>query len=71
MEAYEDALNQTSRPWAPWFAIPADEKPFMRLEVAKIIVETLEKMSPKYPEVDDDVRERLMAYREQLIGEKG
>ena len=71
MEAYEDALNQTSRPWAPWFAIPADEKPFMRLEVAKIIVETLEKMSPKYPEVDDDVRERLMAYREQLMGEKG
>lgn len=69
MEAYEDALNQTSRPWAPWFSIPADEKPYMRLKVAEIIVETLEKMAPKYPEVNDDVRKRLMAYREQLASE--
>ena len=69
MEAYEDALNQTSRPWAPWFSIPADEKPYMRLKVAEIIVETLEKMSPKYTEVNDEVRERLMAYREQLASE--
>ncbi|GAB5546402.1 MAG: polyphosphate kinase 2 family protein [Sandaracinaceae bacterium] len=69
MEAYEDALNQTSRPWAPWFSIPADEKPYMRLKVAEIIVETLEKMAPKYPEVNDEVRKRLMAYREQLASE--
>ncbi|MCA9614568.1 MAG: hypothetical protein KC586_17550, partial [Myxococcales bacterium] len=26
MAAYEEALNQTSRPWAPWYAIPADDK---------------------------------------------
>lgn len=26
MQAYEEALNATSRPWAPWYAIPADNK---------------------------------------------
>lgn len=40
-----------------------------RLKVAEIIVETLEKMAPKYPEVNDEVRKRLMAYREQLASE--
>ncbi|MDH3862274.1 MAG: polyphosphate kinase 2 family protein, partial [Gammaproteobacteria bacterium] len=34
MRAYEDALNATSRPWAPWYAIPADDKPYMRARVA-------------------------------------
>jgi PPK2 family polyphosphate:nucleotide phosphotransferase len=32
MRAYEDALNETSRPWAPWYAIPADDKPWMRAQ---------------------------------------
>jgi PPK2 family polyphosphate:nucleotide phosphotransferase len=26
MSAYEDMLRATSRPWAPWYAIPADDK---------------------------------------------
>ena len=36
MGAYEAALNATSRPWAPWYAIPADDKPYMRARVADI-----------------------------------
>ena len=40
-DAYEDALNDTSRPWAPWYAVPADHKDFMRRTVAEILVETL------------------------------
>jgi polyphosphate kinase 2 (PPK2 family) len=30
MHAYEEALGATSRPWAPWYAIPADDKRYMR-----------------------------------------
>ena len=37
MNAYGHALNATSRPWAPWYAIPADHKPYMRAAVADII----------------------------------
>lgn len=25
MDAYEAALSATSKPWAPWYAIPADD----------------------------------------------
>ncbi len=49
MQAYEDALNETSRPWAPWYAIPADSKPYMRTTVAEIVVRTLENLDLRYP----------------------
>jgi PPK2 family polyphosphate:nucleotide phosphotransferase len=41
MNAYQDALNATSRPWAPWYSIPADSKSYMRATVAQIITKTL------------------------------
>ena len=36
MEAYEGMLRATSRPHAPWYAIPADNKPFMRTIMWKL-----------------------------------
>jgi PPK2 family polyphosphate:nucleotide phosphotransferase len=68
MQAYEAALNATSRPWAPWYAIPADKKPFMRLCVAEIIVETLRRLDPRYPVVSEDQQQDYARMRE-LLGE--
>jgi len=69
MSAFEDALNATSRPWAPWYAIPADDKKFMRLEVARIIRQTLEALKLKYPELPAEERAKLQAHRVTLTGE--
>jgi len=66
MQAYEAALNATSRAWAPWYAIPADNKPFMRLSVAEIIVESLRRLDPRYPEVGDDQKHEFDGMRELL-----
>jgi PPK2 family polyphosphate:nucleotide phosphotransferase len=52
MAAYQEMLNATSRPWAPWYAIPADDKPFMRLTVAHIIRKNLEQLGLSYPQPD-------------------
>jgi len=58
MLAYEDALNETSRDWAPWYAIPADSKSFMRATVAGLIVSAMKSIGLRYPEPDpDDVAE--------------
>ena len=54
MAAYEALLNETSRPHAPWFAIPADDKPFMRLAVARIVRDTLQAIPLRWPEKDAD-----------------
>jgi PPK2 family polyphosphate:nucleotide phosphotransferase len=47
--AYQDALAATSRRWAPWYAIPADSKPYMRLRVADILVRSLRSLGLAYP----------------------
>lgn len=50
MQAYESLLNETSTEHAPWYAIPADNKRYMRLCVAETIQETLEALPLRYPE---------------------
>ena len=69
MEAYQEALRATSKPWAPWYAIPADSKSFARLEVAKILVETLERLDPHYPASPEDERARFAEMKALLEAE--
>ena len=66
MHAYEQALNATSRPWAPWFAIPADDKPYARLQVAEIIVDALRSLDLQYPEVSAKHLEEIEEMRKVL-----
>jgi len=67
MAAYQDALRATSRPWAPWYAIPADDKPFLRVAVADIVVRTLRSLPLAYPSVSDEDRQALLQHREELV----
>ena len=66
MHAYREVLSETSRPWAPWYAIPADDKPYMRWQVARLIRQTLEHMDPRYPEVDSKLIEEFDTMRLRL-----
>jgi len=69
MHAYQEALNATSSPSAPWYAIPADDKPYMRLTVASIIRQTLESLSLDYPKVDASEQARFDEMRQLLDNE--
>lgn len=51
MNAYEEAINETSKDYAPWFVIPADNKWFTRVAAIQIIIDAMEKMDLKYPEL--------------------
>lgn len=70
MQAYEQALAATSRDYAPWYAIPADNKPFMRAEVASILRRTLESLALKYPEMPEDEKPLIDEYRNALEQEQ-
>ena len=59
MQAYDRMLKATSRPWAPWYAIPADDKPFMRRTVTELIVQNLQSLDMSYPKVDPKEKERF------------
>jgi hypothetical protein len=66
MQAYAEALRETSRPWAPWYAIPADDKHFMRATVARLVADALDGLGLHYPKVDEADRARFRQLREQL-----
>lgn len=66
MNAYQEALRATSRPWAPWYAVPADNKAFMRARVSEIIVKTLESLDLSFPSIDADVKTRFALLRDRL-----
>lgn len=69
-ECYQDAISRTSKPYAPWYAIPADNKPTARYIVAKTIYETLSQYTDiKEPELDDEVKANIELYKKQLEGE--
>ena len=69
-KAYEDVLRLTSTRWAPWHIVPADRKRTRDLLVARVIVDTLERMKPKFPKVDPGVLEIARRWEREL-GEQG
>ncbi len=69
MHAYEEAVRRTAAPDAPWFVVPADNKWYARLVISAVLVDTLERLDPRFPEVDDDYRRRLSVAREALARE--
>jgi PPK2 family polyphosphate:nucleotide phosphotransferase len=66
-QAFEDAINSTSTHYAPWYIIPADRKWFMRTAVGDIIVDTLESLNLKYPDVSDKMKTDLLEAKELLM----
>ena len=65
--AYEDAINNTATPYAPWFAVPADDKRTMRLIVAQAVLEALQGLDMAYPEVSKERAQALKQYRKALV----
>ena len=64
---YEDAINRTSKPHAPWYVIPADNKPAARLAVASILLEALSAYDNiREPELDDKTKANIDLYKAQL-----
>jgi len=60
--AYRDALARCSTRWAPWYVIPADKKPVRDYLVARVIVQTLRRMAPKYPAADPALIARARSF---------
>lgn len=71
MHYYEEAINNTSTDYAPWYVIPADDKEMARYIVAKIIWEEMQKHTDiKEPELDQVIVENIEKYKEILKKEK-
>ncbi|WP_299315798.1 PPK2 family polyphosphate kinase [uncultured Aquimarina sp.] len=67
---YQDAINKTSLPNAPWYIIPADDKPTARYIVARTLYDTLIKLDDiREPELDEETKSNIELYKQQLENE--
>jgi len=48
--AYAEMLGRTSTEFAPWYVIPGDRKWYRNWVVSTVLVETLERLDPRFPD---------------------
>ncbi len=68
-EAVLEMFNQTSRPWAPWFCIPADERWYARWKIADILRRALSALPLEKTRMERLTDQEVAAFRKEL-GEK-
>jgi PPK2 family polyphosphate:nucleotide phosphotransferase len=71
MVAYEEAIRETSRDYAPWYIVPADNKWFTRLVVGAALVEALEQLKPDYPKLAGARLNELKKAKRVLTSKRG
>ena len=70
MHAYEQAIRETSRPEAPWYVLPADNKWFTRLVAAAALAEALDRLKLEYPKLTGAALKELEKAGKALKAEK-
>lgn len=69
MEAYQDAINETSTVESPWHIIPADKKWFARLAISEIIEDKLKNLDLKFPVLGEAEVAKLDETKSILLSE--
>ncbi len=65
-ELYGEMISKTSKDYAPWYIVPADNKWYTRYLVALITLSALEKINPQFPPLAPDVAEQLAKFKKLL-----
>ncbi|MDH3190270.1 MAG: polyphosphate kinase 2 family protein [Acidimicrobiia bacterium] len=55
MTAFEAMLSRTSTEYAPWYVVPANRKWYRNLVASKIVIDTLERMDPRFPDPEPGI----------------
>lgn len=66
-EFYEECISKTSTEQAPWYIVPADDKPNARLIVSQVILETMISLKMSFPKISKKREEELNILRELLL----
>lgn len=69
MHAYEEAVNETAAPDAPWYVIPADDKKNMRLLVAMALRAEMRKLKLSWPTFPPEQKAAMARSQQKLAAE--
>jgi len=53
IDAFDEMLGQCTTTYAPWYVIPADQKWYRNLAISRVVVDTLKRMAPQFPDAAD------------------
>ena len=67
---YGECIAATSTAKAPWYIVPADDKPNARLIVSQAVVEALDGFDMRFPELDGDEQRELAELRRHLAAQE-
>jgi PPK2 family polyphosphate:nucleotide phosphotransferase len=65
-EAFAECLEATSTDYAPWYAVPADNKENARLIVSQIVLDAIGGLKMSYPKTTAKHKQELEAIRKEL-----
>jgi PPK2 family polyphosphate:nucleotide phosphotransferase len=68
-KAYETAISATSKDYAPWYIIPADDKWYARLAIAAAIYRKFDELTISYPALNEAQKAELQKARLALMSE--
>jgi PPK2 family polyphosphate:nucleotide phosphotransferase len=57
---YDEVIGATSTDWAPWYVVPSDHKWVRDVAVAALLVEVFERLDPRIPDPEVDLRGTLV-----------
>ena len=63
---YEDMICNAATDDAPWYVVPADNKWFTRVVVAAVVIDALESLDLRYPEIGEAQRQELAVAKKEL-----
>lgn len=70
MQAYDEAIRQTSTKNSPWYVIPADNKAYARIAVASAIIHALDDLELAFPSLSEEEQSKLQEMKTKLLEEK-
>jgi PPK2 family polyphosphate:nucleotide phosphotransferase len=67
--AYQEVVRHTATAAAPWYVVPADHKWFARVVIGSVVVNALDRLDLRFPEVDAASLEEFKQVRKALENE--
>ena len=65
-EIYGEMISKTSKDYAPWYIVPADNKWYTRYVVSQITLQALKKIDPQFPPLARGIAEQLEKFKKLI-----
>lgn len=66
IKIFSEMLEATSTEHSPWFILPADDEWHTRRIVTEVMIDTIKRLKPEFPEISQENQQKLEEYINKL-----